>query len=260
MAKQKKDPNFPMQGRGGAMGGKYARKAENLTKKELKAAGAAKAARKRTVSISDTKRVDGKGITVGPGGKPLTGSVRLQNGAMAVYKDGKRVVKAKAATVSRPSTGSSATARKVSDDQTGGGRTAAQKAAARRRADNAGVAAGTIRQGAAGRGARKYNAKTGRWEKVNQAGLGGTAKIGAVKKSSPKPTGSTPSKPGTTTNPITGATSSSPFSGTRPATTGNKVADAATAAQKAAKARRAEAARYSGQGKRKPKVTGWSSN
>jgi hypothetical protein len=93
----KKDPNFPMQGKGGGMGGKYARKAENLTAKELKAAGAAKAARKRTVSISSTKRItEGalKGKTVGPGGKPLTGSVRLENGSMAVYKNGKRVVKA----------------------------------------------------------------------------------------------------------------------------------------------------------------------
>jgi hypothetical protein len=88
-----------MQGKGGAMGGKYARKAENLTAKELKAAGGAKAAKKRTVSISDTKRVTSganKGRTVGPGGKPLTGSVKLENGAMAVYKDGKRVTKAPA--------------------------------------------------------------------------------------------------------------------------------------------------------------------
>lgn len=95
----KRDPNFPMQGKDGGMGGKYARKAENLTAKELKAAGAAKAARKRTVSISSTKRItEGalKGKTVGPGGKPLTGSVRLENGNMAVYKNGKRVVKAAA--------------------------------------------------------------------------------------------------------------------------------------------------------------------
>jgi hypothetical protein len=82
---------------GNGFGGKYTRKAENLTKKELKAASGAKAAAKRTVSISDTKRAYGTGKTLGPGGKPLTGSVRLENGNMAVYKNGKRVVKAKPA-------------------------------------------------------------------------------------------------------------------------------------------------------------------
>lgn len=111
---RKKDPNFPMQGKGGAMGGKYARKAENLTAKELKAAGAAKAARKRTVSISDTRRVTegaNKGRTLGPGGKPLTGSVRLENGSMAVYKNGKRVVKAAAPKPAAKSSASRSAAR-----------------------------------------------------------------------------------------------------------------------------------------------------
>lgn len=93
----KKDPNFPMQGRLGGMGGKYGRKAVNLTAQELKAAGAKKAAAKRTVNISQTSRSTTgatRGKTLGPGGKPLTGSVKLLNGKTAVYKGGKRVMKA----------------------------------------------------------------------------------------------------------------------------------------------------------------------
>lgn len=253
----KKDPNFGAQGKRGNMGGRYSRKAMNLTEKQLGKKGAA-AAKKRTVDISQTSRADG--VTRGPGGKPLTGTVKMGNGNVAVYKAGKRVInQAPKKAAGKPASSGGSSARPVSDGQTktGGGMTAAQKAAQRRR-DNAGVKAGTVREGAAGRGVRKYNAKTGRWEKVNQAGLGGTAKIGAVKKSS-APSASSSSKPGTTTNPITGATSSSPFSGSRPSSTGNKVADAAAAASKTAKARRAEAARYSAQGKRKPKVTSWGS-
>lgn len=92
-----KDKNFPNQGKLGGMGGKYGRKAENLTKRELKAAGGLKASKARTVSISNTKRImEGplKGKTVGPAGKPLTGRVKLENGSWAVYKGGKRVMKA----------------------------------------------------------------------------------------------------------------------------------------------------------------------
>jgi hypothetical protein len=94
----KKDPNFGAQGKLGGMGGKYGRKAENLTNKELKAAGGAKAAATRKVDISQTKRDTTRGITLGPKGKPLTGKVVLQNGNTAVYKDGKRVVAAKKST------------------------------------------------------------------------------------------------------------------------------------------------------------------
>jgi len=65
-------------------------KAADLTKAQLKRAGAAKAAAKRTVAIGSTSRVAGK--TLGPGGKPLTGSVKLASGRTAVYKAGKRVV------------------------------------------------------------------------------------------------------------------------------------------------------------------------
>lgn len=111
------DKNFGRAGKYGGMGGKYGRKAEDLSQRQLKAAGAAKAAAKRTVSISDTKRDFAKGVTLGPKGKPLTGTVTLENGARAVYKDGKRVTavpkqkpKAAASPAARPSSGGSSAA------------------------------------------------------------------------------------------------------------------------------------------------------
>ncbi len=94
----------------GTPSGEYKRKAANLSQKQLKAAGAAKAAKARTVSISSTKRITSgpnKGKTVGPGGKPLTGTVMI-NGKRAVYKDGKRVMvapKVKAPTATRSPSG-----------------------------------------------------------------------------------------------------------------------------------------------------------
>lgn len=87
-----KDPNFPMQGKLGGMGGQYGRKAENLTKSQLKRSGALKASKRFTIDITQTRRVEGSGVTLGPKGKPLTGSVKLANGKIAVYKAGKRVV------------------------------------------------------------------------------------------------------------------------------------------------------------------------
>lgn len=71
----------------------------NLSKGQLKKAGAAKAAKARTVDISGTRRETSganKGKTLGPGGKPLTGSVKLPSGVTAVYKDGKRVTVSRA--------------------------------------------------------------------------------------------------------------------------------------------------------------------
>jgi len=96
-----KDKNFPMAGKLGGMGGKYGRKAENLTAKELKKAGGSKAAAGPKVSIQDTRRDYSRGITLGPKGKPLTGSVTLGNGNTAVYRAGKRVMKATAFTPKR---------------------------------------------------------------------------------------------------------------------------------------------------------------
>jgi hypothetical protein len=85
----KRDPNFGAAGKKGYMAGRYSRKAQNLTKAQLGKAGA-KAAAKRTVDIGQTRREEGK--TLGPGGKPLTGTVRMGNGNVAVYKNGKRVI------------------------------------------------------------------------------------------------------------------------------------------------------------------------
>ena len=81
--------------------GMYKAKARNLTDTQLKRAGGAKAATKRTVDIGSTSRVTTgglKGKTVGPGGKPLTGTVIMPNGDRAVYKGGKRVTNAPKAT------------------------------------------------------------------------------------------------------------------------------------------------------------------
>lgn len=89
-----RDKNFGVAGRLGGIGGTYGRKAENLTKKELKKAGGAKAAAGPNVDITKTTRDYSRGITLGPKGKPLTGRVKLQNGNMAVYKAGKRVIAA----------------------------------------------------------------------------------------------------------------------------------------------------------------------
>lgn len=153
-----RDPNFGVQGKGGGMGGQYARKAENLTKKQLKAAGAAKAAKKAKVDISQTSRDYSKGITLGPKGKPLTGSVRLANGNIAVYKAGKRVQVAK-----KPAAGSGRSTTTTGKNPPPG-MSAAEKARALRLKQNKGVKAGTVKMGAGGKVMRKYNAKTGRWE------------------------------------------------------------------------------------------------
>ena len=84
-----KKREFGTQGKTGGMGGKYGRKSTNLSAAQLKQSGGLAASKKRTVDISQTRREDGK--TLGPGGKPLTGTVKLSNGKTAVYKGGKRV-------------------------------------------------------------------------------------------------------------------------------------------------------------------------
>lgn len=85
-------------GKMGFEGGKYSAKSGDLSKAQLKRAGATKAAAKQTVDIGKTRRATegvNKGRTLGPAGKPLTGSVKLANGQMAVYKAGKRVINVK---------------------------------------------------------------------------------------------------------------------------------------------------------------------
>lgn len=105
-----KNRNFGVMGKTGGMGGKYGRKSENLTKKQLKASGGLAAAKKREVDISQTRREGG--VTLGPRGKPLTGTVKLGGGKTAVYKGGKRVQKSVAKKqVTRPRTTSTVTAK-----------------------------------------------------------------------------------------------------------------------------------------------------
>jgi hypothetical protein len=70
--------------------GDYKGKTLNLTKKQLGAKGTA-AAKKRTVSISNTKYDKTTKKVTGPAGKPLTGKVDLGGGNMAVYRNGVRV-------------------------------------------------------------------------------------------------------------------------------------------------------------------------
>lgn len=74
--------------------GDYKGKTLNLTKKQLGKKGTA-AAKKRTVSISNTKYDATAKKVMGPAGKPLTGKVDLGGGNMAVYKNGVRVRAAK---------------------------------------------------------------------------------------------------------------------------------------------------------------------
>jgi hypothetical protein len=72
--------------------GDYKGRTLNLTKKQVAKSGvkgAQRAASAKGTSISDTKFVQGKGVTVG--GKLFTGNVDLGGGNIAVYVRGKRV-------------------------------------------------------------------------------------------------------------------------------------------------------------------------
>ena len=87
------------------------KKSLNLKGKQLGKKGRA-AAKKRTVSISDTKYSKKTGIVTGPAGKPLTGKVDMGGGNMAVYRNGKRVT-AKPAAKATKTTSNKATAPKA---------------------------------------------------------------------------------------------------------------------------------------------------
>lgn len=85
-------------------------------------------------------------------------------GASATYKQGRRVqprTAAKSPTVKRGTSGGS-----TGGGSTSTGASAAEKARQRRLEQNKGVKGGTRRVGAAGRSIREYNAKTGRWERI----------------------------------------------------------------------------------------------
>lgn len=149
-------------GKAGYSGGRYANKAQNLTAKQLKAQGAAKAAKKRTVDISQTTRAKGKGVTLGPGGKPLTGTVTMGNGNTAVYKNGKRVTNApKAKPAAKPSTRSSSASRGSSPSRSGSSSGSSSSNS------KPNVPIGTIRKGRAGNAYNRWDGK--KWVPVAAA-------------------------------------------------------------------------------------------
>jgi hypothetical protein len=199
-------------------------KSYNLSKSQLKKAGAAKAAKARNVDISTTRRATtgaNKGKTLGPAGKPLTGSVKLPSGVTAVYKDGKRVTtsRGKPASSGRGASGGSGGSGSTGSSTTvtppGGGKTAAEKARARRVEENRNVKNGTVRVGAKGVGTRRYNSKTGRWERITGTqGVSSTSGSGSGQSSAQKPkpaagTGQVPSAASTTSKPRATSASSS---------------------------------------------------
>lgn len=110
-------------------------------------------------------------------GKRVTGTVTMTSAAGVAakkYKGGRSVTSIKRAAdkkatpspksriASKTGSGSSS----GSGSGSGGGATAAQKALEARLKQNKGVKAGTVRVGAAGKGTRRYNAKTGRWDRI----------------------------------------------------------------------------------------------
>lgn len=104
-------------------------------------------------------------------GRPVTGKVLMSAagqggmGATKSYKAG-RSVSAMKRTASKKN-GAGKTNSGGSDSSNPTPPSAAEKARQRRLDQNKGVKGGTIRAGSAGRGVRKYNAKTGRWERVS---------------------------------------------------------------------------------------------
>jgi hypothetical protein len=74
-----------------------------------------------------------------------------------------------------------------------------KKARARRLAQNKGVKAGTVRTGAGGKYVRKYNATTGRWEKIGAAKGSGYGRRTSISASQASKAESRRSKPVTLT-------------------------------------------------------------
>lgn len=71
--------------------GDYAGKSLNLTKKQLAKGGVKKVSTLKTVNISNTKFVKGKGVVDRTTGKLIRGKMDMGGGNIAVYKNGKRV-------------------------------------------------------------------------------------------------------------------------------------------------------------------------
>ena len=145
----------------------------------------------KPIPQSDTKWVSAKkdkqGKVVKPGyliqrstGKKVTGKVAISaigstaynSRGIAEYKGGRNTAVSKAAPSkksgerSKPSGGSSPAAPSKSPAKA----KAEAEARALRLKQNAGVKAGTIKPGAKGGGLRRYNSKTGRWDRVTGAG------------------------------------------------------------------------------------------
>jgi hypothetical protein len=189
-------------------------KSFNLSKRQLRKAGAAKVA-KRTVDIGKTTRAVGTGKTLGPKGKPLNGSVKLPSGVTAVYKDGKRVTTARkstgggggrGATGGKGGSGGGGTYTPPQKPNPPNGKTAAEKRAAalkRRQTNNSGVASGTVKVGAKGKSVRKYDAKTGRWKVVTQGGNTTTSNQNQGQTSAQKPAPVKPAAKPTSSKPAT---------------------------------------------------------
>ena len=139
--------------------GDYKGKTLNLTKKQLGKAGTA-AAQKRTVDISATKFEAGSKKVLGPGGKPLTGTVDLGGGNMAVYKNGVRVRAAapKSSATSKSSTGTDKAKKSKSDTSTT--KTGYKKAARAQRASSVPTSVKQIAKGGTNRGQSASDVKS----------------------------------------------------------------------------------------------------
>lgn len=159
--------------------GDYKGKTLNLTKKQLGKAGTA-AAQKRTVDISATKFEAGSKKVLGPGGKPLTGTVDLGGGNMAVYKNGVRVRAAapKSSATSKSSTGTDKA--KESKPDTSTTKTGYKKAA---RAQRASSVPTSVKQSAKGGTKRGQSASSARYsgmaKKASDAKISSKAKDAA---------------------------------------------------------------------------------
>lgn len=210
----------------------------------------------RTMWVKKGTVVNGKAVSKGylaQYGKPekrVTGKVTLtrQTGSTAAgetvrYKGGRRV-KPAADTRPRaegggvrpgqkPTSSASTSSRTTSTSTPSKPRTSS---ASTRREQNKGVAAGTIRAGAKGRGVRRYNAKTGRWDRVT-----GASGATAASSQSQRPTssgytpGSGTGSRGTTSATVSGAVAAGRAAGPR---------DTRTPAEKAYDAARASLAEW----------------
>ena len=211
-------------------------------------------AAKKPISQSDTRWVKRPGkrgyVEQVSTGKRVTGKVKLvanttkgKAGETQMYKKGvaKKVTPmAKGAGVKPGTPGKSASAASRTGS-TGSGMPRANptptanpvSARQQRKANNAGVAAGTVRVGANKKSVRKYNAKTGRWTVVQQGGNTTTANQNQ-NQSRPET-----AKPPTAAKPTSGG--SGPFSGSG---TPSVYAQAQKTGEAQAKNRAASGARY----------------